>query len=80
MLVTKVSYEPDELGLEADHRRMGRRVSAGGEVLHGTENIFTGLANSMHLLQELCVKNRLEIHFMLRNNPTQLFHQGRNLE
>jgi len=55
--VTEVSYEPDEVGLEADDRRMRGRVSVcaeGGEVLSGAENILTGLPYSMHLPQELC--------------------------
>lgn len=55
--VTEVSYQPDEVGLEADDRRIGGRVSVsteGGEVLRSTENILTGLPYHMHLLQELC--------------------------
>lgn len=58
--VTQVSYKPDEVGLEADDRRVGGRViipTEGGEVLCSTENILTGLPYSMHLLQELCREN-----------------------
>lgn len=44
-----------------------------------TENILTGLANSMHLLQELCGEIRLEILLVYRDNATQLFSQGMHL-
>lgn len=55
--VTEVSYQPDEVGLEADDRGMGGNVSIsteGGEVLSSAENILTGLPYRMYLLQELC--------------------------
>lgn len=58
ILVTQVSYEPDELGLESHDRRRWR-ISNGGEVLHRTENIFSGLADSVHLLQNLCGQNQI---------------------
>lgn len=56
--VAEVSYEPDEVCLKADDRRIRRRVSIsteGGEVLSSTENILTGLPSGVYLLQELCV-------------------------
>ena len=59
--VTEVSYQPDEVGLEADDWRMGGGVSIsneGGEVLSSAENILTSLPYSMHLLQELCKEKR----------------------
>lgn len=54
--VAEVSYEPDEVCLKADDRRIRRRVSIsteGGEVLSSTENILTGLPSGVYLLQEL---------------------------
>lgn len=55
MAVAQVSYQPDEVGLEADDGRVGGRahVSAhGGEVLSGAEDVLAGLAYGVHLLQE----------------------------
>lgn len=54
--VTEVSNQPDKVGLEADDRRAGGRVSTGtegGEILSSTENILTGLPYGVHLLQKL---------------------------
>lgn len=52
--VTQISYQPDEMGFEADDRGMIRRISIcteGGEVLRRAENILAGLPYSVHLLQ-----------------------------
>lgn len=51
--VTQISYQPDEMGFEADDRGMIGRVSicTEGEVLRRTENILTGLPYGVHLLQ-----------------------------
>lgn len=54
VVVTQVSYKPDEVGLEADDRRLVSISTERGEVLCGTENILAGLPYGMHLLQELC--------------------------
>lgn len=61
--MAEVSYEPDEVGLKADHRGLRGRVflsGKGGEVLSGAENIPTGLPDSMHLLQKLCIEEKKE--------------------
>lgn len=60
IVVTEVSNQSDEVGFEADDRRIGGRVSTiskGSKVLSRTENVLTGLPYSMHLLQELCRNN-----------------------
>lgn len=54
--MTEVSYQSDEVSLEADDRRRVS-VSTEGEVLSSTENILTGLPYGVHLLQELCREN-----------------------
>lgn len=53
VVVTQVSYQPNEVGLEADDRRLVSISTEGGEVLCRTENILAGLPDGMHLLQEL---------------------------
>jgi len=57
--VTEVSYQPDEVCLEADDRRLGGGVCLWieGEVLSCTENVLTGLPDNVHLPQELCKEN-----------------------
>lgn len=60
--VTEVSYQSDEMGLEADDRRTRVSLSAeGGEVLSSTKNVLTGLPYGMHLLQELCGEKRWKV-------------------
>lgn len=55
--MTEVSYQPDEVGLEADDGRSVSVSTEGGEVLCSTENILAGLSDGVYLLQELCKEN-----------------------
>lgn len=52
MLVTKICYEPNELGLEFVDRSV-----AAVEVVQWTVKVSTSLTSSVYLFQEFCGKN-----------------------
>lgn len=57
--VTEVSYETDEMCLEADRGRGGAVSSLSqGEVLSCSKYVLTGLPQSMDLLQEICKRRK----------------------
>lgn len=77
--VAEVSYEPDEVCLKADDRRIRRRVSIsteGGEVLSSTENILTGLPSGVYLLQELCMDRQFVADNGKSRTPSEKQHKA----
>lgn len=70
--VTEVSYETDEMCLEADRGRGGAVSSLSqGEVLSCSEYILTGLPQSMDLLQEICKRRKRD-----EQENTHFTHKG----
>lgn len=77
MLVTKICYEPDELGLEFTDRSV-----AAVEVRQWTVAVFTSLVSNVYLPQEFCGENqnkKVEIN-KFYTKKSHITIQGINLE